>query len=133
MSARVVRQLIARLLISVLLFAQLAVAAYACSVALPAPAAAPAEAGGQPADCHEASRERGRGDATSNLCIEHCRQGQQSEQTHVPVVPLVVLTGLYALLPTPVDGLAGGADPASACTLPAASPPHSIFHCCFRL
>ena len=139
-----------RALIGVLLFAQLAVAAYACpalSLAerLKAPIESTAETAvtavtdGNPAsaalpvqqamDCSDMA---GPMDAQfANLCAEHRHHGQQSDQAATLNVPAALLTALYA---TP---LAAGpsARPAAAepSALAAASPPLAVLHCCFRI
>lgn len=80
-------------LVPVLLFAQIATAAYACPQAVPADAGAVAEM----PDCH------GRGDATPPaLCKAHCEAGQQSVNSHagaasVPAPALIDLRWLRAL------------------------------------
>jgi len=68
-----------------------------------------------------------------NLCAEHAHFGQQSEQTQAPSVPAVLLASLYIVSLMPA--LTGPARPAaaSASVLAAASPPHAILHCCFRI
>lgn len=67
-----------------------------------------------------------------NLCVEHFRFGQQSDQTQTPTLPAVLLAPLYVL---PLSaGPAGPPRSAAASTrLLAASPPHAILHCCFRI
>ena len=137
---RSTRNLLCRLFVGVLLYAQLAVAAHAC----PGPAAmALAMRDGMamnhaPAASHEAmpgcDSMPALGDTGSaNLCAEHCHQGQQSDQVQSAAVPPVVFTSLYPL-PLPPQ-LAPPRRPAafSADALAAAPPPHAILHCCFRI
>ena len=145
---RKVLQAIARSLIGALLFAQMAVAAYACpGLAAPNPtgvraatqsasasdaiAAAPASSTVQPSRCEDMS---GAMDpAFANLCAEHCRHGQQSDQTPTVVVPAVILMALYSA-PSPLQATVPS-HPAAATmdALVAASPPHTILHCVFRI
>jgi hypothetical protein len=127
---------LARGLIGVLLVAQLAVAAYACpGLAAKAPDTATASAGaamgGQMPGCDDMV---GAMDPDSaNLCAEHCKQGSQSDQASSLTVPVALLTALYATTP----GLPGRAPPrptaATLSALVAASPPHTILHCVYRI
>jgi hypothetical protein len=141
-------QAIARGLIGALLFAQMAVAAYACpglastgvasksaATQMDSPsdviAAAPARSAEQPSRCEDMS---GAMDpAFPNLCAEHCRHGQQSDQTPTLVVPAVILMALYSA-PSPLQATVPS-HPAAATmdALVAASPPHTILHCVFRI
>ena len=128
-------RMICRMLIGVVLFAQLAVAAYACPGLSAAGArsmdpgtAATVQAG---MDCDDMA---GSMDPSSaSLRAEHCRQGQQSDQAATLALPAILLTSLYTLplapeppSPTPRQMAEG------ASALAAASPPHAILHCCFR-
>ena len=139
-----------RALIGVLLFAQLAVAAYACPALLPAArmkaltesTAVTAEIAvidGNPAgaalpvqqamDCSDMA---GPMDAQfANLCAEHCHHGQQSDQAATLNVPAALLTALYAT-PSAAEPSArlAAAEPSA---LAAASPPLAVLHCCFRI
>lgn len=152
---RRLKQLVCRLLVGVLLFAQMAVAAYACPQLSPAgfsqPSAAPAMASeGDPADSDASVAGAdtanpimdmaaccdgmGQPDPDNpNLCAEHAHFGQQSDQTQIPSVPAVLLASLYivSLVPEPAEPTRPAA--ASASVLAAASPPHAILHCCFRI
>ncbi len=151
---RRVKRSVCRLLIGVLLFAQMAIAAYACpqlaSAGFSEPSAmltmrskgspagsdtvmARSETATPVADMATGCPEMGQADPENpNLCVEHVRFGQQSDQTQTPTVPAVLLSNLYTLplLPEPT----GPTRPASASAslLAAASPPHTILHCCFR-
>ena len=129
---------LARGLIGVLLFAQLAVAAYACpGLAARAPDTAMASAGAtmvahaQMPGCEDMV---GAIDLEqANLCAEHCKQGQQSDQAPTLTVPVAMLTALYPTTPA----LPGKASPRpTAGTLSArvaASPPHAVLHCVYRI
>ena len=139
---------VCRTLIGIVLFAQLAVSAYACpgvtaagGMAMQVPS--PAATGPRPADttmavtgqaamtCEDMA---GAMDTSlANLCAEHCHQGQQSDHVATLTVPAAVLTALYLtpLAAEPVAAPRPAADATSA--LVAASPPYTILHCCFRI
>lgn len=129
-------RILARGLIGVLLLAQLAVAAYACpGLAAKAPDTAAASAAAaldaQMPGCDDMV---GAMDPESaNLCAEHCKQGNQSDQASTLTVPVALLTALYTTTPA----LSGKVPPRPAATtlsaLVAASPPHAILHCVYRI
>lgn len=141
-------RVVCRVLVGVVLFAQLAVSAYACpgltaaggmamqmsSTAVADPQAndaAMAAAGQTAMNCEDMA---GAMDTSfANLCAEHCHQGQQNDHTATLTVPAAVLTALYLapLAPEPLAAPRPAADAISA--LVAASPPHTILHCCFRI
>ena len=133
---RRLRQWLCRGLIGAMLFAQLAVAAYACPGLLPAPGAAASESNAAPAaapamDCEHMAMSLDK--ASPTVCAQHCQQDQQSGQTATLAAPAVLLTSLYLLAPlstqAPRPSPPRGAQPG---LLAATSPPHSILHCCFR-
>ncbi|MEO8280254.1 MAG: hypothetical protein ABI887_05470 [Burkholderiales bacterium] len=135
-----------RLLIGILLFAQFAVASYACpglkgmgstatgvmgTVVLSAAAdtTSAAEPADMPLGCDQIDPN------AANLCAEHCHQGQQSADTAAaPVVGLTIPTFLYSLRLEPQNLLGFGRSfPAPDASLDAApEPPHAILHCVFR-
>lgn len=138
---RTTARLIARLLVGVLLFAQLAVAAYACPVML-----------NGSADGRDHAAVMGMGGVTAmrsggmeahlggtdpelpNLCLGHCQFGQQNiDSTSSAPIPVALLTSLYAL--PSLEQSAGLARPIATASGPPsmADPPHAILHCCFRL
>lgn len=139
---------VCRALIGVVLFAQLAVSAYACpgltaaggmtmqvsspAAADPQPTGTAMAATGQAAmNCEDMA---GAMDSSfANLCAEHCQHGQQSDQASTLSVPAALLNALYVtpLAPGPVVAPRHAANATSA--LVAASPPHTILHCCFRI
>ena len=139
---RTFKQAICRLLIGLVLFAQMAVAAYACPAMSMAAAA-------ESADCAtmamaDASQERAerptaledKFDAGApNLCAAHCHFGQQTsdEATTLAVPPLALVDSLYAVpvLATKLEGVRPDAEAPDR--FAAAFPPHSILHCCFRI
>lgn len=73
-------------------------------------------------------------DPTSpNLCAEHCRYGQQSDQVPSLNVPVALLVALYAR-PLVLEVAAPPSVAAVRTTAPvAASPPHAILHCVYRI
>lgn len=148
---------VCRLLIGILLFAQMAIAAYACpqlssagfseASAMPtmgsngSPAsldptmAMPGSGTAMPvADMAPGCPEMGQADPDNpNLCVEHVRFGQQSDQTQTPTVPAILLSSLYTLPLLPEPAGPPRSATASAGIFAAASPPHAILHCCFRI
>ena len=143
--SRALRQSVSRLLIGVVLFAQLAVASYACpglkvmgSVGNGGAATemqgvvadTAAETAAMPPGCDQVDPN------AANLCAEHCHQGQQSADTaNVPTVSLGIPTFLYSLPLEPQRSLGSGRSfPApDACLDAAPEPPHAILHCVFRI
>ena len=129
------------------LFAQLAVASYACPglkgmgslpnestatamVVAAADDAPMAQPEGMPPGCDQMDPN------AANLCAEHCHQGQQSADTaNVPAVSLGIPTFLYSLPLEPQRSLGSGRSfPApDACLDAAPEPPHAILHCVFRI
>ena len=143
--SRSLRQSVSRLLIGVVLFAQLAVASYACpglkvmdSVGNGGAATAKhglvadtaAEPAAMPPGCDQLDPN------AANLCAGHCHQGQQSADTaNVPAVSPGIPTFLYSLQIEPQHSLGSGRSfPAPDARLDAApEPPHAILHCVFRI
>ena len=146
--SRALSRTISRLLIGVFLFAQFAVAGYACpglsgmtsmpkggdamvmsSAAAPDDASAAKSAEMAPG-CDQIDQD------AANLCAEHCRFGQQSSDTApVPAVLAAIPVFLYSvpLEPAPLLG-SGRSMPAPDADLAAAPPPpHAILHCVFRI
>ncbi|QFZ81948.1 hypothetical protein ABL840_04495 [Variovorax sp. NFACC27] len=141
-------QMVARGLIGLLLFSQLAIAAYAC------PALSAGLAGGLSTDMSMAqgavsatdnSRDSavqgspcadmvGATDtASGNLCAEHCKYGQQSDHASTLTVPPVLLSAIYALTPWVPETVPPARPSATSLSaLVAASPPHAILHCVSR-
>lgn len=134
---RALRHWICRLMVGVILFAQMSVAAYACPSGMVS-GNAPADAitaMGAMIDCDQMGEGMGKhlDQANPGLCAEHCHPTQQSDHTQVPTVPAALLIALYTVAltvdATRPDGLAPTADS----RLHAAPPPLSILHCCFRI
>ena len=141
------------MLMGVLLFAQLAVASYACPrlggmdsmtmsmstsksgvapvrvwAAVDAPPAL--QPTGMPPDCDQIDP------GAANLCAEHCHQGQQSADTApLPAVSAGIATFLYSVPIEPQHALGSGRScPATDASVAAApEPPHAILHCVFRI
>ena len=152
---RALRRWVCRALIGTMLFAQLAVAAYACPAlssfleqaqqgplatsAMPMAMAMPDDqaAGSNGPAAPEAMDCEHMGAATDqaspNLCAQHCQQGHQSDQVSTAAVPLVALTSLYALAPPSQTAPVLPSPGAQPGVFAAVSPPHSILHCCFRV
>ena len=134
---RALKHWICRLMVGVILFAQMSVAAYACpSNMVSGNATADAiTAMGAMVDCEQMGEGMGRhlDQANPGLCAEHCHPTQQSDHTQAPTVPAALLIALYTVAltvdATRPDGLAPTADS----RLHAAPPPLSILHCCFRI
>lgn len=150
----VLRRPIIRSMIGVLLFAQMALAAYACPSltkatlagasmhsqvleGMPADAnqsiqASPAMgaingAHSMPVDCEQVDVE------APNLCAEYCKQGQQSaDHTPSSTIAPVFLTALYSVMHSTAAPTAEAAYYAPGMLLQAAGPPHAIEHCCLR-
>lgn len=119
---------VARIVIASLLFAQGAVAAFPCdpvmgearvAAAAQAPSLAPDEA------CDMAA-------SWANVCAEHCRYGDQSDQSAKAAVPEAVLVALYPIAPA-VNDAARLPQSALSRDVPAApEPPKIVLHCCLR-
>jgi hypothetical protein len=139
---------ICRALVGAVLFAQLAVSAYACpgrsaTATMQAQMSAAASSGVEsigaamagsvqpPMSCEDMA---GPMDPDfANLCAEHCHHGQQSNQSATLTAPAALLNALYIapLAPEPLFAPRPAAAVANA--LVAASPPLAILHCCFRI
>lgn len=134
---------VCRLLIGVVLTAQMAVSAYACpGLAMAAMPPAASAVGDQTAVVDRAAVQQAVDCADmmaamdpsfANLCAEHCHQGQQSDHAATLTVPAALLTALYItpLASEPAAVPRPAADATSA--LVAATPPLAILHCCFRI
>jgi hypothetical protein len=140
---------VARGLVGVVVMAQLAIAAYACPALSAATAAnmavsAPKALSDEPsagkagvpmadgANCDDIAG--GSMDPSApNLCAEHCKYGQQSDQAQTITVPIAVLTPLYAMPLVPEAAPPPRPAAAMMSALVTASPPHAILHCVFRI
>ena len=152
---RRLKRLFCRLLIGTLLFAQMAIAAYACPPLPPIGFNQPSAAVAMASEGKQAGSDRatagsatmtpvadmppccdgmGRSDPNNpNLCAGHCQFGQQSDQTRTPTMPAALLTrSFYTVSPAPEPTAPTRPVATSAGILAATSPPHVILHCCFR-
>ena len=153
---RAFRRFVCRLMLGVLVFGQMAIAAYACPALSGAPQSLPTtamnasvatmpddEAGASMAVPPDTSATSDMAamtgcdqidDSAANLCAEHCRFGQQSaDHASAPTVPAALLTTLYTLPVQPEPLGHGWPSADSKFKRVAASPPHAILHCCFRI
>lgn len=134
---------ICRALVGVLLFAQLAVSAYACPGFL---TKSSSMGGGMPMptltvqDRSVASDKVASGcdqmdSAAPNLCLEHCRAGHQSSDTAPAPVVFAATAALLYVLPTEPEPVAGSLPslPATDPSVASAPPPHAILHCVLRI
>jgi len=142
-------------LVGVLLFAQMAIASYACP-ALAAPMqmqmqmqmpagesitknvtspALPAE-GLQAMNCEDMAGavDNSKGTPKDTLCAEHCHFGQQGSDAPTVSVPVAMMALLY-FTPPPLDqrSVARAAAGRPALLAGTAAPPHAILHCCLRI
>ncbi len=127
----VTKRFVCRLLLGVLLFTQGVLAAYAC----PGWTGDPDQSlAAMPANCDQMGSKTAMDADTPNLCLAHCLSGQQSnDHPHAPTVQAVMISVLTIELP---DLKAQAASGRAAIVEPvpvAASPPHTILHCCFRI
>jgi hypothetical protein len=140
--SRILRRWIARLLLGTLLFAQLAVAAYACPTFTPAsqyPYGAPSAMGASDAlatafVAGEAFDGALPDAAQPGLCLAHCQSGQQNADTKsAPGVPLAMMYAAYPLEVVHPTAVSGFHRPTATGSIVPTDPPHAILHCCFRL
>ena len=142
---RALKHWICRLMVGVILFAQMSVAAYACPSNMTS-GNAPADAMTRTdamVDCDQMGGQIGKGvdegmgrhldQANPGLCAEHCHPTQQSDQTQVPTVPVMLMIALYAVTQMVGASAPDGLMPTADSRLQAAPPPLSILHCCFRI
>jgi hypothetical protein len=127
MRIRITRKLAACIGLSAMLFAQLAVSAYAC----PAISAAveSAQAAHTP-PCHGSVSNDSDQPA---LCQAHCQDGQQNVND---LQPFALAAFVPAFIVTIIDSAAQMLEqvrPASPSLLHSTSPPLSIRNCCFRI
>ncbi len=139
---------LARIMIGTLLLSQLAVTAHACSKTLPSVAAmgmsAKAEAPMQAAEASsEAQPDLASSDCAgmvmptdavpSKVCFEHCHYGQQSDHASTITVPVALMTALYAIPSAPEVAAPTCMAAEALDALVAASPPHTVLHCVYRI
>lgn len=152
---RTFKRMVCQGLIGALLFAQWSVAAYACpalsmlsrqlqqgAVVAAADGRAmatgdmavktTASAGARMTDCDQMARESD--NTSSSLCFAHGHYGQQSDQVQLPALPPIALVSLYVVRPMVPEASPPMSATAVVVGAPAAaSPPHAILHCCFRV
>jgi hypothetical protein len=122
------RPFAAILAIVAVLFAQLAVSAYACPGAeAMMPAAVMAQG---PAPCHENPTQA----ETTPLCQAHCQQGDQSSEVRAAALPAVTLLALPSpgMIVSPVHDARAMATQPSLLERPT-GPPLAVRHCRFRI
>lgn len=122
---------IGRSAIGVLLFAQMAIAAYACPTLTSTQAAdgvVIASAHGPDCDDLVGAMDP----AATNLCAEHCKSDQKSAQTSTVTVPAALLSVRYEAPPLPALAPPPRATAVSMDALLAGKPPHAILHCVSR-
>ena len=142
MKSRKLRQWIARLLLGTLLFAQFAVAAYACPLMAPASQ----QQYGAPAAMGEASAfaaafadsklfDAGPLDAAQpGLCMAHGQFGQQNADANsAPGVPTAMWYAAYPLETAYPAAVSGLERPIETGFVVSKDPPHAILHCCYRI
>jgi hypothetical protein len=127
---------IGRGLIGALIVAQLAISAYACPRLTPAvdagsPGASDID-GGDAKPVALAGIDGSMDPDSPNLCAEHCRYGQQSDQASTLTAPVALLRPIRAL-----EWASGGTSRAclEAATIDApvaAESPHAVLHCVYR-
>ena len=139
---------VSRALIGVVLLAQMAVSAYACTglasgAATNMPTVSPASTRDDTSkDIATTATEQAIACADmagpmdpefANLCAEHCHHGQQSDQAATLSVPVALLTARYITPLAPEPFVAPRPAAAATSALAAASAPLAILHCCFRI
>jgi len=135
---------------ALLLYSQLAIAAYACPGWIPASpmAVEPAEAVAvelasvaglpafvEPAPAPPAHCEDSVGTTDplfAKLCAEHCQYGKQNGQPPPLSVPVAWLMPMYDVTPIADDALPAHRTPTDPARRSASEPPHAIVHCCLR-
>ncbi|MEO7243738.1 MAG: hypothetical protein ABIX12_01110 [Rubrivivax sp.] len=139
---RNLNRFIARLLVGLMVFAQMTVAAHACARAQDTVVPGAGASGTEVTMVRGALTAPADGDighaamdpAQPNLCGAHCQSGQQNaDGKPAPSLSAAIPTSLY---PRALTVLA--ADDRRASMAPddpprKADPPHAILHCCFRI
>ena len=120
---RTYRQLASWIGIIAVVFAQLALSAYACPMAQ-VPVAANAQVGA--ADCCADGAS-----VSASLCYEHCKDSKVVSPDASPDLPDFVAAFVVSV-PLAQDALSSGTA-LSAQTIERPSPPLSVLNCCFRI
>jgi hypothetical protein len=147
---RAFRRLVGRVMVGIMLMAQLAIATYACPVAALAPMQAASMS--MPAIGESMSQDRQTtpvqaapamhcGDMTAAQdsahpvqCAAHCHADEKSSHVDVPQTPAPALMSLYIVSPTTVElvpPMSATAASVDTVAMPP-PPPHAILHCCIR-
>lgn len=72
--------------------------------------------------------------ALPNLCAAHCQGGQQNaDGKPAPSVPAAMPMSLYPSVLAPLSADIRRASTAPDDPPPKADPPHAVLHCCFRI
>lgn len=138
-TSRHLHRLIARLLIGVLVFVQVAVAAYACPIMPAGPtiegmADAAAMDGSQTPALDSKPGTLHLDSSQPNLCAAHCQTGQQNtDGKPAPTVSPAFLVTLYPVAPAAPSALSALAPSMVDDPPKAARPPLTILHCCYRI
>ncbi|HKX42583.1 MAG TPA: hypothetical protein VJO99_15610 [Burkholderiaceae bacterium] len=137
---RALTRQLCRMLAGVLLFAQFAVAGYACPglSGMRAMASGVMAEGAEMAEAKSTAMSPGCDQidpGAANLCAEHCRYGHQSADTAPASLPIAPVPALLYLLPLEPVSLPGHARarPAPDPVLAVPPPPHAILHCVYRI
>lgn len=129
---RALNKLICRVLIGMVLFAQLAVASHACPVAGFADMSAAQQVAEKLADAGTTGS-TDLDHKSPNLCAEHCKVGQQSSDVSpAPVIAQPALDLLYVLSFSDDAAVHSLTIAATDPLLAVPPPPHAILHCVFR-
>ena len=121
--SRLERKLVALIAMAAVLFAQLAVAAYACPATLPT-SAEPAASAHAPCDDVDP--------AQPNLCAQHCHDVAQTTDNVATPHPLLAST-LVVRLVEPAASFVGCASSRDRPLAHSTSPPVAIRNCCLRI
>lgn len=133
-SFRALSKSICLVLVGVFLFAQLAVAGYACPgfgqpVGQTVDLKPVDSDSAMPGGCDQMDPQ------AANLCAEHCKFGQQSSNPAPAPLAMAPMSALRYVLPAvDIGGIeAAGVVQAPDPLLAAAPPPHTILHCVLRI
>ncbi len=136
------RRFVARLLVGLLVYAQLALAAYACSSALLPDAASPS---GAAMALGEMPHKGGWASSSTmpawqmdlaqpEMCAGHCQSAHQNiDIKPAPSPALTLMAGYFTLEHSAQRAVWGRTIVPAASPPPQVDPPHAILHCCFRI
>lgn len=120
---------IARLMLVVLLFVQLAMAAYAC----PLDSARMSDSDSPPVAAQPVELCDRMAMSSPAMCFEHCVQRDQNSSHAEPlVVPPAMLAG-FITVPEPATTVLASLSTLSIKAAPFVPPPHTVLHCSFRI